>query len=195
MHLLLTLIQNLDHTAQVQHPPQRKPQVHGKALSRQTSPSLTPCGAFTEPFRSILPLIPAQCSKIRILSEGSPFTRHLKRERDENEDTTVEEMSQMQEDSQGSFYAFYSPCIQYQNIYLSPSSFFLAALDALPTGTRKYKRTFSLLMSPHSQASARPPFTPADETSQTGCGAHRLRLRINSHPPGHITIQECARAR
>jgi hypothetical protein len=49
----------------------------------------------------ILPLISAQCSKIRILSEGSPYTRHLKRKRDEDEDTTVDEMSQTQEDSQG----------------------------------------------------------------------------------------------
>jgi hypothetical protein len=55
----------------------------------------------------ILPLISTQCSKIRISSEGSPYTRHLKRKRDENEDTSVDEMSQTQEDSQGSFYAFY----------------------------------------------------------------------------------------
>lgn len=55
---------------------------------------------------SFRPLIPAQCSKIRILSEGSPYTRHLKRKHDENGDTSVEEMSQTQEDSQGSFYAF-----------------------------------------------------------------------------------------
>ncbi|KAN0123049.1 hypothetical protein V8E52_003002 [Russula decolorans] len=38
--------------------------------------------------------------KIRISSEGSPYTRHLKRKRDENEDTSVDEMSQTQEDSQ-----------------------------------------------------------------------------------------------
>jgi len=43
-----------------------------------------------------------QCSnKIRVSSEGSPSTRHLKRTRDENEDTVVDEMSQTQEDSQG----------------------------------------------------------------------------------------------
>jgi hypothetical protein len=106
MHLLLTLTQNLDQTAQVQHPPRPKPQVRGKALSRRTSPFLTPCGAFPSPLDPILPLISSQCSKIRISLEGSPYTRHLKRKRDENEDTTVEEMSQTQEDSQGSFYAF-----------------------------------------------------------------------------------------
>lgn len=39
-------------------------------------------------------------SIICISSEGSPFTRHLKRKHDENEDSTVEEMSQTQEDSQ-----------------------------------------------------------------------------------------------
>ena len=55
---------------------------------------------------SFRPLIPAQCSKIRISSEGSPYTRHLKRKHDENGDTSVEEMSQTQEDSQGSLYAF-----------------------------------------------------------------------------------------
>jgi hypothetical protein len=38
------------------------------------------------------------------LSEGSPSIRHLKRARDENEDTFVEEMSQTQEDSQGLLY-------------------------------------------------------------------------------------------
>jgi hypothetical protein len=56
-----------------------------------------------DPFR---PLIPTQCSKIRISSEGSPYTRHLKRKHDENGDTSVEEMSQTQEDLQGLFYAF-----------------------------------------------------------------------------------------
>ncbi len=45
-----------------------------------------------------------QYSRIRSSSEGSPSTRHLKRTRDENEDTTVEEMSQTQEDSQGLLY-------------------------------------------------------------------------------------------
>lgn len=35
------------------------------------------------------------------MSEGSPSIRHLKRARDENEETAVEEMSQTQEDSQG----------------------------------------------------------------------------------------------
>src|SRR6266852_1380214 len=69
-----------------------------KAASPRKSP--------LSPNDSILPLISAQCSKIRISFEGSPCTRHLKRKRDENEDTTVEEMSQTQEDSQGSFFAF-----------------------------------------------------------------------------------------
>ena len=42
-------------------------------------------------------------SRTRTFSEGSPSTRCLKRRRDENEDIAVEEMSQTQEDSQGSF--------------------------------------------------------------------------------------------
>lgn len=69
----------------------------------------------------ILPLIPAQCSKIRISSEGSPYTRHSKRKRDENEDT-MDEMSQTQEDSQGSFY---TPTYHAYNIITST---FLPAL-------------------------------------------------------------------
>jgi hypothetical protein len=85
------------------------------AQSRKSSekPSLAerlhpqhPVVRFPSPLDHIMPLISAQCSKIRISSEGSPYTLHLKRKRDENEDTTVEEMSQTQEDSQGSFYAY-----------------------------------------------------------------------------------------
>jgi hypothetical protein len=72
-----------------------------------------------DPFQ---PLIPAQCSKIRISSEGSPYTRHLKRKHDENGDTSVEEMSQTQEDSQGSFYAFT------HHAYSTITSTFLLAL-------------------------------------------------------------------
>jgi hypothetical protein len=41
-------------------------------------------------------------SRTRTFSEGSPSSRCLKRRRDENEDIVVEEMSQTQEDSQGS---------------------------------------------------------------------------------------------
>lgn len=61
---------------------------------------------FPSLLETILPLISAQCSKIRISSEDSPRTRHLKRKRNENEDMTADEMSQTQEDSQGSFYTF-----------------------------------------------------------------------------------------
>ena len=57
--------------------------------------------------RLLIPILPLirLCSKIRVSSEGSPYKRHLKRKRDENGDTTVEEMSQTQEDSQGPFCA------------------------------------------------------------------------------------------
>jgi hypothetical protein len=81
-------------------------QVHGGALYLLTCPSSTLRSVFSKSFCLIVPLISAQYRKIRISSEDSSYTHHLKRKYDENEDTTLDEMSQTQEDSQGLFYAF-----------------------------------------------------------------------------------------
>ncbi|KAF8259412.1 hypothetical protein EI94DRAFT_1668530 [Lactarius quietus] len=103
------------------------PITHRKSRSLRSTGKRTPTKFIASPRRS--PLSPSRRilntpQKRRVLSEGSPSTRRLKRARDENDSVeTVEDTSQTQEDSQAlTFWHPSTPSQRERTTKRSPSS-------------------------------------------------------------------------
>ena len=175
-------IQNPAQHVRVLYAPLPSIRVHGEVPSLSTSISSIPHGRFLL-FCYGWYLI--QHRKMRISSDGSPSTNHLKRPRDENEDIATE-MSQTQEDSQGSFCPFtHCACHPFLIPSTTFSSHFLAAFHALPARTDE--QPFSHVVLPYSQTFTRAPVSPIDEASPSQRRA-RPRACIEASP-SHFAVQ------